>query len=341
LLPFLLAAAVLVPASADAVLSVQDVSGLRSLLAKAGTYAPSLGPQPVGATLRDRVGVDLLAEPAEWGLAPRGARLLVFARDGMGLIAPVREATAAKKAVAAWLAQKQRRAGRIAGGRLLTASGSNPAAVLAAMSRLAPIPAALAARARGPVWLWMRMAAPLRALVLSTEAGAGGIVGRGLVTAEAPLLAGPAPPGCEGGVACVRAGLAPAGRRVIALALEQLGFAPQPELSSAIRVEERLEAGDPGSLSDGRSLPRATRLVGVFDVAPSPGNALEIVVALATAERELAALTPLDALRGSLAAGAYAAHLLYGPLLHNAGPLTITGNPRADGADLELRLPLH
>ena len=34
---------------------------------------------------------------------------------------------------------------------------------------------------------------------------------------------------------------------------------------------------------------------------------------------------PLDALRGSLAAGAYAAHLVYGPMLRNAGPLTLTG----------------
>src|SRR5204863_6863648 len=128
LLPPLLAAAVLGPASPGAGLSIEGVSGLRALLGKAGTHAPSLGPHPIGSTLTDRLGVDLLAESAEWGLAARGARLVVFSRDGMGLAAPVRDATAAKKVLAAWLAQKPRRAGRIAGRRLLTASGANPAA---------------------------------------------------------------------------------------------------------------------------------------------------------------------------------------------------------------------
>jgi len=341
LLSLLLAAAVLVPASADAVLSIEDVSGLRSLLEKAGTHAPSLGPQPIGATLRDRLGVDLLSEPAEWGLAPRGARLLVFSSDGMGLAAPVHDAGAAKKMLAAWLGQKPRRAGRIGGGRLLTASGANPAAVLAAMSRSSPIPAALAARAKGPVWLWMRLAAPLRAVLLSIEAGGSGLTGRGLATADGPVLAGAAPSGCSQGIACLRAGLAPAGRGAIALGLERLGFPPQQELATAARVEERLEAGDPRALTDGRSIPRATRLLTAFDAEPSAGAALEITVALATVESVLATLTPLDALRGPLAAGAYAVHLLYGPLLRNAGPLTVTGNPKGAGAELELRLPLR
>jgi len=41
-------------------------------------------------------------------------------------------------------------------------------------------------------------------------------------------------------------------------------------------------------------------------------------------------------------AGAYAAHLLYGPLLRNAGPLTVTGNPQQGGAaEIEVRLPLR
>ena len=190
MLPLLLAAAVVVPASADAVLSIEDMSGLRALLEKAGTHAPSLGAQPIGATFRDRLGVDLLSEPAEWGLAPRGARLIVFSRDGMGLAAPVRDGDSAKKMLAAWLSQKGRRAGRIAGGRLLTASGGNPAAVLTAMSRPAALPAVLAARAKGPVWLWMRLAAPLRAVVLSLDAAGDGLTGRGLVTADAAIVAG-------------------------------------------------------------------------------------------------------------------------------------------------------
>jgi len=341
LLPLLLAAAVVVPASADAVLSIEDVSGIRALLEKAGTHAPSLGPQPIGATFRDRLGVDLLSEPAEWGLAPRGARLIVFSRDGMGLAAPVRDGDSAKKMLAAWLSQKGRRAGRIAGGRLLTASGGNPAAVLTAMSRPAALPPVLAARAKGPVWLWMRLAAPLRAVVLSLDAAGDGLTGRGLVTADAAIVAGAAPSGCAQGIACLRAGLAPAGRRAIALGLAQVGFPPQAELAGAARVEERLEPGDLRALSDGRSLPHATRMLAAFDGAPSEGAALEITLALDALDSWLSALTPLDALRGPLAAGAYAGRLLYGPLLRNAGPLTLTGNPRGNGAELELRLPLR
>lgn len=58
----------------------------------------------------------------------------------------------------------------------------------------------------------------------------------------------------------------------------------------------------------------------------------------------LAKLTPLDALRGEVAAFAYGAHLLYGNLLRHAGPLTVRGSPAKDlpdAAELELRLPLH
>src|SRR5438132_1662683 len=88
---------------------------------------------------------------------------------------------------------------------------------------------------------------------------------------------------------------------------------PAASPASAARVEERLEAGDAHALSDGRSLPHATRLVGAFDAPPSAGPVLEITVALAALESVLATLTPLDALRGPLAAGSYAVHLLYGP----------------------------
>ena len=291
--------------------------------------------------MRDRLGVDLLSETAESGLAPRGTRLLVFSRDGMGLSAPVRDPAAAKKMLAAWIAQKERRAGRVAAGRLLTASGANPTAVLTAMSRPSALPAVLAARARGPVWLWMRLGAPLRALLLSIDAGDSGLTGRGLVVADGAILAETAPDGCTEGIACLRAGLAPAGRRAVALGLAKLGFPPQEQLAGAARVEERLEAGNPHALADGRSLPRATRIDAVFDAASSAGPALEITVALAAIESVLAALTPLDALRGPLAARAYAMHLLYGPLLRNAGSLTLTGNPRGDGAELEVRLPLR
>src|SRR5439155_1111302 len=83
----------------------------------------------------------------------------------------VRNAGSAKRMVASWIAEDpQRRAGRVVGLRLLTASGGNPAALLATMSRPAPLPAPLAAKASGPAWLWMRLFAPLRAAVLAIEA---------------------------------------------------------------------------------------------------------------------------------------------------------------------------
>ena len=56
----------------------------------------------------------------------------------------------------------------------------------------------------------------------------------------------------------------------------------------------------------------------------------------------LSGMTPLDAIRGALAAGAYAMHVVYGQLLRNAGPLTVTGFPaRGDAAEIEIRLPLR
>jgi hypothetical protein len=341
LLPLLLAA-VLVPASADAVLSVEDASGLRALLERAGSYAPSLAPEPVGTTLRDRVGIDLLAGNPQWGLAPHGARMLVFSHDGTGLIAPLRKAGTAKRMLASWIAgNPQRRAGRVAGLRLLTASGGNPAALLAAMSRATRLPAALEARATGPAWLWMRLLAPLRAAVLAIDAGNTGIVARGLVLADGPVLAGSAPAGCSAGIACLRAGVTPAGRRAIEVALARLGVPPQAELPHPSRVEERLDGVDVHALSDGRSLGRALRIAAVFDSPPAVGSSFEASVALVDLDAVLAGMTPLDALRGPLATGTYAFHLLYGALLRNAGPLTLTGNPRGSGAEIELRLPLR
>ena len=341
MLPLILAA-VLVPASADMVLSVEDPSGLRALLEKAGKYAPSLAPEPVGTTLRDHVGVDLLAGTAPWGLAPHGARMLVFSHDGAGLIAPVRNAGSAKRMVASWIAEDpRRRAGRVAGPRLLTASGGNPAALLATMSRLAPLPAALAAKASGPAWLWMRLSAPLRAAVLAIDAGNTGIVGRGLVLADGPVLAGSAPAGCTAGVACLRAGVAPAGSRAIEIALARLGVPAQADLSRASRVEERIDGIDVHLLSDGPSLGRALRVAPLFDGPPGAGPSLEASLSLADLDGALATLTPLDALRGPLATGAYALHIVYGTLFRHSGPFILTGNPSGNGAEIEVRLPLR
>jgi hypothetical protein len=338
----LLVAAVLVPEAADVVLSIEDVSGLRALLEKAGTHAPSLAPEPIGATLRDRVGIDLLAESPAWGLAQRGARMLSFSRRTIGLSAPLRDGNAAKKMLSAWLAQNPRRAGRIAGSRLLTASGPEAAPLLAAMVRPAAVPRELAAQAKGALWLWARLAEPLRAAVLSIEASGTGVVARGVVTAQGAILAGKAPAGCEAGIACLRVGLGPAGRAALAHALEHLGIPSQPELQAAARVQERLEAIEVRELTDSHSLPRALRVAPLFDGPQAAATALEGRIDLAGIDAALATLTPLDALRGAIAATAYAVHLLYGRLLHNAGPLTFIGNPQRGGsAAIEVRLPLR
>ena len=140
----LLAAAVLIPASADGVLTIENASGLRALLSAAAVHAPSLGPEEVGASLRADVGVDLLAEGREWGLARRGPRMLVFAGGATGLSAPVRDPKAARRALAAWLSGSTRRAGKVAAGRLLTASGRGAAALLKTMSRPTALPRDLA-----------------------------------------------------------------------------------------------------------------------------------------------------------------------------------------------------
>jgi hypothetical protein len=334
-------AAVLVPEDTDAVLSIEDASGLRALLGKAGTYAPSLAPELVGATLRDRVGIDLLAESPAWGLA-QGARMLAFSRNAMGLSVPLRDASAAKKTLSSWLAQDPRRAGRIVRSRLLTASGQDATTLLAAMSRRRALPPDLAARAKGPVWIWARLAEPLRAIVLSVDASGTGLLAGGIVTAKDAILSGRAPLGCENGIGCLRAGLGPAGRRALAVALEQLTLPAHPELARAERVEQRLEAIDARQLSVPGSLSRALRIVPVFDAPEGPPPALEARVNLAAIDAALATMTPLDALRGALAAGAYAAHLLYGRLLRNAGPLLLTGNSqRGSAAEIDLRLPLR
>ncbi len=338
----LLLAAVLVPESADVVLSVEDASGLRALLRKAGTHAPLLAPDAVGATLLDRLGVDLLAESPAWGLAQRGARTVAFSNHAMGLSAPVRDAGAAKRTLASWLGQGPRRAGRVVGSRLLTASGEEAAALLKSISRPVPLPSDLAARAKGPVWLWARTADPLRGMMLSIEASSTGIVGRGVVNASGALLTGSAPTGCASGIACLRAAPGPAGRSVLALGLEKLEATAQPELVTAARVEERVDAIDVRELAQTRSLTRALRIAAVFDAPEAAGPALDARVDLAAIDAALATINPLDALRGGVVAGAYAAHLLYGQLLRTAGPLTVTGNPqRGNAAEIEVRLPLH
>jgi hypothetical protein len=172
--------------------------------------------------------------------------------------------------------------------------------------------------------------------VLSLDASAQGLVARGVVTASAPVLAAPAPAGCDGEpAACLRAGLGPAGRGAIALALARLRMPPQEGLRHAARAVERLDSIDPRRLA-------ALRPDASFDGPPADGPALSASLDLAQLGSALAKLTPLDALGGEIPALAYAAHLLYGELLKHAGPATLTGDPLPkNSARVELRLPLR
>ena len=81
--------------------------------------------------------------------------------------------------------------------------------------------------------------------------------------------------------------------------------------------------------------------------APAPelkagsDDALNASLDIVAIDRALSKLSPLDVFKGPVAAGGYGAHLLWGALLRNAGPLTITGRPAGAAAAIELRLPLR
>jgi hypothetical protein len=352
LLPALLLAAsgaALLPASADGALVVSSAAGIRAMLETAGRRAASLSPDALGGTLRDRVGVDLLAEQPQWALSTRGPRALVLMLGSVGLSAPVADAKAARLALDAWLRPSKGtatagRAGMIASvagsRRLLTASGRQAAALVNAMAHPMPFSRdkALLAHATGPAWLYLKGQPPLRAALFALDASAAGLTARGLVTPlRDPILAGGAPGPCAGSPpGCLRAGLGPSGRGVLSLVLEKV----QKALPAADAVVVRLDGIDLQQLGGDRSLPRALR-ISCAAAEAQPGPALAGQIDLAAIDAALSQLTPLDALRGSVAASVYATHLLYGSLLRNAGPLTLRGVPSKSGAEIELRLPLR
>ncbi len=71
------------------------------------------------------------------------------------------------------------------------------------------------------------------------------------------------------------------------------------------------------------------------------GDAFNASLDIVAIDRALSRLSPFDVFKGPVAGGGYAAHLLFGALLRNAGPLTITGHPAGAAAVVELRLPLR
>ena len=348
------------PASAEAALVVDGgAPGIRALFTTAGKHTSSLSPEAIGRNLSHALGVDLLAEQPEWSLRKRGARAVIVSQGSIALSAPVANAKAARKALDAWLGPLTRPARprplkgpRVAGNRagmvapvagslrLLTASGPHAAALVSALAHPSAFSTdkALVARAAGPAWLYLAGRPPLRAALFQLDASAAGLVARGLVTPlRDAILEGGAPAPCEGAPpGCLRAGVGPAGRELLSLVFARLGKS-LPEGSS---ISIRLDGIDLEQLSDQRSLPSALRISAVAADA-QPGPALSGQLDLGRIDSALSRLSPIDALRGSLAAGAYAAHLLYGPLLRNAGPLTATGVPSGNAATIELRLPLR
>ncbi|MFN2546421.1 MAG: hypothetical protein ABR567_03210 [Myxococcales bacterium] len=309
--------------------------GLGAFLTTAGTHARSFSPGAVGGMLREMVGVDLLDEQPQWSLAKHGARTLVISRKSVGLSAPVTNAARARAALKAWLrAAPNDRAGRVSGKTLFTSSGREAAALLKTVARLKPF------RASGPAWLWVKGRPPLKDATFKLDASSTGLVARGLVTPlRDAILAGNAPSGCEGAPpGCLRANFGPSGRELLVLAFAHIGLQPPPEGPSLIA---RLLGIDVQELSDARSLPRALRVTATAEPPGPPGPAVVGQFDLADVERELARLSPIDAMRGSFVASVYAAHLIYSPLLRNAGPLALTGTPAKNAAEIEIRLPIR
>ena len=431
-------AAALVPASARAAFLLDGDTasdGFRALLQTAGTHTGMASPVAIGRDLHSAIGVDLLTDAAPWGLAPQGPRAIVFASGSVAFSAKVKDTKAARLRLDAWLAEAAtaparrtrrapagrgqrpatagQRAAMIDRGRLFTGSGPHAAALVGALAHL-DIKASLAkdrhfaaalAGATGPAAVFFRGGALLKGGVLALDAGASGLVARGLVlpAGDAPLLVGEAPQDCGAHLACLRAEVGGGGRALVAAAAREYFLSALPagprDLFDAVaqaasatagKLALRVDALDAHLLGDERNSIWALRFssaaeatatlpdrvpIGVvrsatglsvkpgerplcLEVAektvalsspcsPAPGlkagseNALDASVDFPAIDRALSKLSPLDALRGPVAAGAYGAHLLWGSLLRNAGPLTLTGRPAGPAAAIELRLPLR
>ena len=75
--------------------------------------------------------------------------------------------------------------------------------------------------------------------------------------------------------------------------------------------------------------------------APGNDSSLDAQLDLAAVDRVLQGLTPLDALRGGIAAALFATRLTVSGLLRRSGPVLLRGEPDPRGAQVELRWPLH
>ena len=113
------------------------------------------------------------------------------------------------------------------------------------------------------------------------------------------------------------------------------GFAKKPSGLSAEGRRPLCVVLEPKSASLSTPCMESPSLSGGSD------HALESTLDPAAIDRALSMLSPLDALHGPVAAGAYAAHLIYGALLRSSGPASLTGQPAGAAAELELRIPIR
>jgi hypothetical protein len=243
----------------------------------------------------------------------------------VALTAPVRDANAARSSLEAWLREvgpvhavrssagrtalasgdgRRARMGMVApvrgALRLLTASGAQAAAALAAIGQIGAKTGATSTlsgdaamrpglvRLTGPAALVVGTRDPLRGAALALDGSPQGLVANGLVLARAPLLAGKAPgaTACAGAtLLCIRARLERGGRELLAAAARSYLSAlfedaknreaadrfVQRAARSAEQLVVRSDGADVRFLSGRRSPFWALRVGAVS--APGPGEA--------------------------------------------------------------------
>jgi hypothetical protein len=325
------AAAAAYPAPAQGALFIDDASGLKAFLDKAGTYARSLSSDEVGRQLKAQCGVNPLERKGT----------LVVSEKAFGYVTPMpqKEARALLKE---W--KRAAKLGLWSKGKLYTASGRDAKTMLKALQHSRPL-----RLENKPLTFWVATAAPFRSATGVLDASPGGLIATGVVTADAPILEGQGPPPCsEDAIGCLRIALGPAAKTALLDApiphgeiVSGLREKYRDDIRKADRIAARLERIDAGAISNERSIPRALHYSISFDDPSAEGPQLEVRLDLAKVETAFLHLTPLDALSGEAAAMAYAGHLIYTRLLQNLGPLVVTAQTQEGAAHFELRLPLR
>jgi hypothetical protein len=327
----ILAAVAAYPAPAQGALFIDDASGLKAFLDKAGTYARSLS--------SDEVGRQLAAQCGPNPLERKGTLVVSERAFGYVTAMPQKDARALLKQ---W--KRPTKIGLWSKGKLYTASGRDAKAMLKALQHSRPL-----RLENKPLGFWVATAAPFKSATGSLDASASGLIATGVVTADAPIFDGQGPPPCAPeAIGCLRIALGPAAKRALIETpvahgeiVSGLREKYRADIAKADRIAALLERIDAGAISNQKSIPRALHYSLSFEAPPSDGPQFELRLDLARVDEAFTHLTPLDALSGEAAAMAYAGHLIYTRLLQNLGPLLVTARMQEGAAHFELRLPLH